>query len=60
MDDSPGGGKGRQTIKDAVSYFRQAIPDLRFEFEDVFATHDKVVVRYTARGTHRGELMGVA
>ena len=28
--------------------------------EDVFAEGDRVVVRFTAKGTHKGDLMGVA
>jgi steroid delta-isomerase-like uncharacterized protein len=54
VDDSPGGGKGRELIKEAVAVFHQACPDLRMEIEDVFATEDKVVIRYTGRGTQTG------
>jgi len=54
VDDSPGGGKGRDLIKDAVKAFHAAMPDLRIEIEDVFATEDKVVLRYTAHGTQTG------
>jgi len=54
VDDSPGGGKGRELIKQAVAVFHQACPDLRMEIEDVFATEDKVVIRYTGRGTQTG------
>jgi steroid delta-isomerase-like uncharacterized protein len=54
VDDSPGGGKGRELVKEAVTSFHNAAPDLKFEIEDVFATQDKVVIRYTARGTQTG------
>jgi len=54
VDDSPGGGKGRDLIKKAVTDFHRAMPDLRIEIEDVFATEDKVVLRYTAHGTQTG------
>jgi steroid delta-isomerase-like uncharacterized protein len=54
VDDSPGGGRGRAFVKTAVSDFRTAFPDLRFELQDVFATEDKVVVRYAASGTQTG------
>ncbi len=40
--------------------FRTAYPDLHFTLEDMVAEGDKVVVRYTARGTHKAELMGIA
>jgi steroid delta-isomerase-like uncharacterized protein len=56
VDDSPGGGKGRELIKEAVAGFHQACPDLRMELEDVFATQDKVVIRYIGRGTQTGAL----
>jgi steroid delta-isomerase-like uncharacterized protein len=56
VDDSPGGGKGRELIKEAVADFHQACPDLRMEIEDVFATQDKVVIRYIGRGTQTGAL----
>jgi steroid delta-isomerase-like uncharacterized protein len=42
-----------------VSY-RQAFPDLVTSVEDVVAEGDRVVVRGTDRGTHRGEFMGRA
>jgi steroid delta-isomerase-like uncharacterized protein len=56
VDDSPGGGKGRELIKEAVAAFHQACSDLRMEIEDVFATQDKVVIRYIGRGTQTGAL----
>jgi len=54
VDDSPGGGKGRDLIKQAVAEFHKAFPDLRIEIEDAFGVADKVVLRYTAHGTHAG------
>jgi len=57
VDDSPGGGKGRDLIKEAVTGFHKAFPDLRIEIEDAFGIGDKVVLRYTARGTQREPTM---
>ncbi len=37
-----------------------AIPDNRTEIDDIFGFGDKVAVRYMSRGTHTGELFGVA
>lgn len=54
VDDSPGGGKGRELIKQAVKDFHQACPDLKMEIEDVFAVEDKVVIRYIGHGTQTG------
>jgi steroid delta-isomerase-like uncharacterized protein len=59
VDDSPGGGRGRDTIKQAVAAFHRGAPDLRIEIEDIFGADDKVVVRYIARGTHCGEYIGI-
>jgi steroid delta-isomerase-like uncharacterized protein len=54
VDDSPGGGSGRELIKKTVTSFHKACPDLHIEVEDIFATNDKVVVRYTGHGTQTG------
>lgn len=35
-----------------------ALPDLRHTIEEQVAEGDKVVTRWTARGTHQGELLG--
>jgi steroid delta-isomerase-like uncharacterized protein len=39
--------------------FLAAFPDTHYEIEDLVAEGDKVAVRFTYRGTHRGELMGI-
>jgi steroid delta-isomerase-like uncharacterized protein len=36
-----------------------AFPDLRITVDDIIAEGDKVVARWTATGTHQGELMGI-
>ena len=38
----------------------QAFPDLRVEVEGIVAQGDDVVVRWSAKGTHRGEGLGFA
>jgi steroid delta-isomerase-like uncharacterized protein len=57
----PGGERrGAESFKQQwVSMFRTAFPDLRLNVEDQAAEGDKVVTRYTVRGTHQGELMGI-
>lgn len=52
--------KGIDGIKQAVSAFRQAFPDLAYTVEDQIAEGDVVVTRFSARGTHRGSFLGVA
>src|SRR5262245_58839797 len=36
-----------------------AFPDFQRSMDDIIAEGDKVVARYTARGTHLGEFLGV-
>jgi predicted ester cyclase len=52
--------RGADTMKGEIEYFRNAVPDLIYTVEDQVAEGDKVVTRYTARGTHQGEFFGVA
>ena len=54
--DQPTGPEG---VKEVVSMFRNAMPDLKVVIEDMIAEGDKVAVRYTLEGTHEGELFGV-
>lgn len=42
----------------AVTGFRAAFPDLRTTLDDVLVDRDRVAVRGTDRGTHRGDFMG--
>ena len=39
---------------------RAAFPNRRFVVEDMIAEGDKVSARFTMRGTHKGELRGIA
>jgi steroid delta-isomerase-like uncharacterized protein len=52
--------RGIEGLKQFVSMIRSAIPDLRITLEDDIAEGDKVVSRWSAQGTHQGELMGIA
>ncbi len=56
------GGKvtGPKAYKQVVQMYRAAFPDLRITINDQIAEGDKVVTRWTATGTHKGELMGIA
>ncbi|GAC1533543.1 MAG: ester cyclase [Herpetosiphon sp.] len=42
-----------------VSGFLSAFPDLHFSIDDLLAEDDKVLWRFTARGTHTGPLMDI-
>jgi steroid delta-isomerase-like uncharacterized protein len=43
-----------------VETYRSAFPDFHQMIEDLLAEGDKVACRWSARGTHQGDLMGVA
>ena len=47
--------RGYEQAKQFVSTFFKALPDINITVEDVIAEGDKVVTRYTIRGTHQGE-----
>jgi len=51
---------GPEGVKRYVAAYRFAFPDARFAVEDQIAEGDKVVSRWTARGTHRGEFLGIS
>jgi predicted ester cyclase len=51
--------QGLEAAKQAADY-RKAFPDLRVTVKDVIAEGDKVAARLRFRGTHRGELDGIA
>ena len=55
----PGMPGGRDGIRAFVTGFRAAFPDLHYTIDDVIAEGDKVVQRSTARGTMRGDFMGM-
>ena len=58
-----GGGPdivGPEGVKLFVGALRAAFPDIQMTVDDIIGEGDKVVVRYTARGTHSGEFRGIA
>ena len=46
-------------MKQAMPAFFTAFPDLHWVVEDLIAEGDKVVCRFTCRGTHQGEFLGI-
>ena len=58
-DAPPGTPKGPDAIKQVVTMFRGAFPDLKITIEDMIAEGDKVCARATTRGTHKGTLFGI-
>ncbi len=59
-DALPGQPPGREGHAQILAAFRSAFPDLNVTTEDIVSEGDKVVSRWTARGTHQGELLGIA
>ena len=57
---SPWVRPGAEGMKEKVSAYRGAFPDLRFTMEKVLAADDHVVTHWKCRGTHRGEVLGLA
>jgi steroid delta-isomerase-like uncharacterized protein len=50
---------GPEGSKQFVTAYRNAFPDLHLTIDEQIAEGDKVVTRWTAQGTHQGELAGL-
>lgn len=59
-DPSFGVTPDREGMRVAGGLMRQGFPDWHSEVHELVAEGDIVVERFTASGTHRGEVMGVA
>ena len=56
----PEPGVGIQAAKASITGYREAFPDLRLMIEQQLAEGEYVTTRWSARGTHQGNLMGMA
>jgi predicted ester cyclase len=54
-----GVGPGIDSVKHYYYGFWDAIPDARVAADDIIEAPDKVVVRFSLTGTHRGRLLGI-
>jgi predicted ester cyclase len=52
-------GPGIDSVKRYYRAFWDAFPDARVAADDVIEAHDKVVVRFSLTGTHRGRILGI-
>ena len=59
-DTLPGQPQGLEGYKQIGAYLRSVFPDMKMTIDDLIAEEDKVVVRSTFSGTHKGEFMGIA
>ena len=57
---TPEFGPGPEGYKRLIQFYRSAFPDIHIALEDQIASEDKVVDRWTGRGTHRGAFLGFA
>jgi len=53
-------GTGPEAFKQTRTMMYAGFPDLHWTIEEMVAEGEKVAERLTARGTHKGEFMGVA
>jgi steroid delta-isomerase-like uncharacterized protein len=51
--------RGLEAFKQIEAMLLTALPDIHYTVEDLIAEGDKVAVRLTVTGTHRGVLLGV-
>ncbi len=57
---TPDVGRGPESEKKRATLYRNAFSDMRLTIEDLVADGETVVARWSCRGTHKGELNGIA
>ncbi len=57
---TPDVGRGPESEKKRATLYRTAFPDLRLTIEDIIAESETVMARWSCRGTHKGDLSGIA
>ncbi|MFY9613815.1 MAG: ester cyclase [Candidatus Dormiibacterota bacterium] len=55
----PGMQHGRDGHRAILALFHSAFPGLKFEIDDIFVGGDRVGLRLTMRGTHKGDFFGI-
>ena len=55
----PGIPRDREGVKQLTTMLRSAFPDFKATIDDIVAEGDKVVIRQTWSGSHKGEFMGI-
>jgi steroid delta-isomerase-like uncharacterized protein len=57
---TPDLGQGPEGEKKRATLYRTAFPDIRLMIEDIIAEGETVMARWSCRGTHKGDLRGIA
>jgi len=57
---TPDVGRGPESEKKRATLYRTAFPDLQLTIEDIIAEGQTVMARWSFRGTHKGDLSGIA
>jgi steroid delta-isomerase-like uncharacterized protein len=57
---TPEFGRGPESEKKRATLYRTAFPDVRLTVEDIIAEGETVTVRWSCKGTHKGDLNGIA
>jgi predicted ester cyclase len=50
---------GPEGLKQLITAYRSAFPDLKITLDDIFAEGEMVAFRWSARGTHLGNWLGI-
>jgi steroid delta-isomerase-like uncharacterized protein len=53
-------GRGPESEKKRATLYRTAFPDIQLTMEEVIAEGEIVMTRWSCRGTHKGDLSGIA
>jgi steroid delta-isomerase-like uncharacterized protein len=51
--------QGPQALRDLLTAYRSAFPDLHIAIDELVSTGNKTVISITLTGTHQGDLMGI-
>jgi steroid delta-isomerase-like uncharacterized protein len=57
---TPDFGRGPESERKRATLYRTAFPDLHLTIEDLIAEGETVMARWSCRGTHKGDLSGIA
>ena len=57
---TPDVGRGPESERKRVTLYHTAFPDLKLTIEDIIAEGEMVMARWSCRGTHKGDLRGIA